>query len=78
MFLKLLQDFGENMQSSIERSHKKGSSIDEDNKNCLKWNLDYVASLLGSCFPTSHIVVVRPARWVQSFAQRSYLLLSNR
>ncbi|EEB11632.1 conserved hypothetical protein [Pediculus humanus corporis] len=56
-----IQDFRENMQSTVEKSNKKGT-VDEDNKNCLKWNLDHVATLLGSSFPTSHIIVVRPAR----------------
>ncbi|XP_071450932.1 mitochondrial protein C2orf69 homolog isoform X2 [Hetaerina americana] len=45
-----VQDFPENMES-----HK-------DNKNYLRWNLESTAILLHSCFPESHIVVVRPSR----------------
>lgn len=46
----------------MEKCNKKFFPTEEDNKHCLKWNLNRTAHHLGTCFPTSHIVVVRPAR----------------
>lgn len=57
-----IQDLAENMQASIEKSNKKFSSTEKQNQRFVEWNLNRTAFYLSSCFPTSHIVVIRPTR----------------